>query len=182
MICFVPKNILTVAALTWKLKVWADSPSPPPLTLTEAWPLFSPPLLVVSHTILKRWRHHNCHSYKKMEKKKNKSFLQFVLGWADLPWGDFISAVDDTAGDPSHCDRVLDVFSSLAEVRAGNSHHGPSLYGTGYWVQLEHKRTKWMECISSLVLAWCIRYQDSVTCKWVSTGQWKDTVSRLCLI
>lgn len=72
----------------------------------------------------------------------------------DLPWGDFISAVDDIAGDSSYCDWVLDVFSSLAKVRAWNGHHCPALYGTGYRVQLKHKWTKSMECRSCLRSAW----------------------------
>ena len=70
-----------------------------------------------------------------------ENILQAVIVFRcedDLPWGDLIPAVDDAAGNPGHCDRALDVFSSLAEVRAWNSHDCASLHGAGHWVQLKH--------------------------------------------
>lgn len=65
--------------LTWKLKVWAETPTSPPLTLTEAWPLFSPPLLDVSHTILqdqemKRFKH-----LERKREKKTRFAFTFIL-------------------------------------------------------------------------------------------------------
>jgi len=56
-----------------------------------------------------------------------------------VPGGDLVSAGDDVTGNAGHRHRVLDVLGSLAEVGAGDGHHGAALQGAGHWVNLAQR-------------------------------------------
>lgn len=129
---------------TWKLNLWLESPSPPPLTSTEAWPLFSPPLAVVSHTILqdngglKQVVTLNADTSRDAEYRRNKRFCMRRT----LPWGDLISAVDDRAGDTSYSDRVLDVFSFLSKIGTWDGHNSTTFYWSRDGLHLQRTVTE----------------------------------------